>query len=393
VERAAGLPGDRALLDRAVEIEGSVQDLSASDGARFALAAALREDGRFAEARVIFRSLLDEVRERGDELDVTNMLLNLYELEYAAGDWDASLAYAREMYEFDVQVGYPSVIPLSTIAMIEGHRGAFDHARTHVREALASVQTHAAQLHGIRELDALIAAGTVELAAGDVAAAVGPLAEASATFLGSAWGSSVGGWFLADVAEALIGCDRAAEVQPLTTWLEEKAPALSDATALALVARIRGLVAASKGDPGQAIRELERAVEHHERVEVPFERARTLLALGTVRRHAKQKAAAREALQQAESVFERLGATPWADRARQELAAIGGRAPSTGRLTPTEDRVARLAAVGRTNREIANALFLSVRTVEGHLSHIYAKLGVRSRTELAVVLTPDSETT
>jgi DNA-binding CsgD family transcriptional regulator len=82
--------------------------------------------------------------------------------------------------------------------------------------------------------------------------------------------------------------------------------------------------------------------------------------------------------------FERLGAPLWAERARAELARIGGRRSVAGKITEAEARVAKLAAAGRTNREIANALFMSVRTVEGHLLHAYAKLGVRSRTELAL---------
>jgi DNA-binding CsgD family transcriptional regulator len=74
----------------------------------------------------------------------------------------------------------------------------------------------------------------------------------------------------------------------------------------------------------------------------------------------------------------------WAHKARSELARVSGRQPMTGELSPVERRVARLAAAGRTNKEIADALFLSARTVAGHLSHVYGKLGVRSRTELGL---------
>jgi DNA-binding CsgD family transcriptional regulator len=115
----------------------------------------------------------------------------------------------------------------------------------------------------------------------------------------------------------------------------------------------------------------------------PFERARTLLALGMVRRRGKQKRAAREALEQAAAVFDRLGARLWAARTTAELARIGGRASSVGALTPTERRVAELVADGHTNREVADRLFLSTKTVAAHLTSVYAKLGVRSRTELA----------
>jgi DNA-binding NarL/FixJ family response regulator len=83
-----------------------------------------------------------------------------------------------------------------------------------------------------------------------------------------------------------------------------------------------------------------------------------------------------------------LPAPLWAARARGEGDRIGGRLPYGYRLTPTEDRIARLAARGRTNKEIAEALFVSVRTIESHLSHTYSKLDVRSRTELAAALDP-----
>jgi DNA-binding CsgD family transcriptional regulator len=97
----------------------------------------------------------------------------------------------------------------------------------------------------------------------------------------------------------------------------------------------------------------------------------------------KQKRAARQALEQALALFDELGARLWWAKATAELARIGGRPPRTGGLTPAERRVAELAAQGHTNREIASLLFLSAKTVDAHLTSAYAKLGVRSRTELA----------
>jgi DNA-binding NarL/FixJ family response regulator len=90
-------------------------------------------------------------------------------------------------------------------------------------------------------------------------------------------------------------------------------------------------------------------------------------------------------------IFDRLGAPLWSARARAELATIGGRPPRRGALTPTEQRVAALAASGRTDREIAQELFMSVKTVGANPSRIYHKLGVRSRTELATTLRPGEE--
>jgi DNA-binding NarL/FixJ family response regulator len=110
--------------------------------------------------------------------------------------------------------------------------------------------------------------------------------------------------------------------------------------------------------------------------------ARASLARGIVSRRARQKRGAREAIQAALDGFEQLGAATWVETARSELGRIGGRRREEG-LTAAERRVAALVAEGRTNREVAAALFVTERTVASHLSHVYAKLGVRSRTELA----------
>jgi DNA-binding CsgD family transcriptional regulator len=148
--------------------------------------------------------------------------------------------------------------------------------------------------------------------------------------------------------------------------------------------RCRGLVAAAEGDVEGANRLLERAAAEHAALGNPFGRARALLAVGLTRRRVRQKRAARDAIAEALALFEECGAAGWAETARAELGSIGGRRREEG-LTAAERRVAALAAEGRTNREVAAELFLSQRTVETHLSHVYAKLGIRSRTELARV--------
>jgi DNA-binding CsgD family transcriptional regulator len=123
-------------------------------------------------------------------------------------------------------------------------------------------------------------------------------------------------------------------------------------------------------------------LELHHGLGEPFERARTLLVLGSVQRRDRKKRVARESLGSALETFDRLGATLWAGRTRAELARVGGRAPAAG-LTPTEDRIAELIASGHTYREVADALFISPKTVQWNLSKVYRKLGIRSRAELA----------
>jgi DNA-binding CsgD family transcriptional regulator len=153
--------------------------------------------------------------------------------------------------------------------------------------------------------------------------------------------------------------------------------------AQATAARCRGLLLTARGDNDGALAALGEALDHHERSPQPLERGRTLLALGTVQRRAKHRGDARETLRQGLELFDALGAALWAEKAAAELARIPGRGRASGELTETERQVAELVTAGLSNREVAATMFVSVRTVEGNLSRIYAKLGLRSRTELA----------
>jgi DNA-binding CsgD family transcriptional regulator len=130
------------------------------------------------------------------------------------------------------------------------------------------------------------------------------------------------------------------------------------------------------------------ALEWHESWSNRWERARTELCYGELLRRLKRRAEARASLRAALEGFEVVGAGLWAERARAELRASGARArrrdPSTlDELTPQEVQVARLVATGLTNRDVAARLFLSPKTIETHLAHVFRKTGVRTRAELA----------
>jgi DNA-binding CsgD family transcriptional regulator len=189
--------------------------------------------------------------------------------------------------------------------------------------------------------------------------------------------------FVPDLVEALVGLGELDRAEDDLAWYAANAARLERASALGSAARCRGLLAAARGDTDAALASFAAAVAHHRQAPIPFDRGRSLLALGAARRRAKERRAAREALAEARDLFRTLGAALWERRAEAELARIGGRAPSGGELTPVERRVAELVAAGRSNREVAGALYLSTRTVEGHLSRVYGKLGVHSRVELA----------
>ena len=132
---------------------------------------------------------------------------------------------------------------------------------------------------------------------------------------------------------------------------------------------------------------LEASVDDLSGLGLPLDAARTLLSLGRAQRRARKWGAARQTLERATSAFEELGSTGWAETTRGELARAGARRPGqVGSLTPTERRVAELAAEGLANKEIAAALVVTINTVEFHLSNTYAKLGIRSRGQLAARL-------
>ncbi len=191
---------------------------------------------------------------------------------------------------------------------------------------------------------------------------------------------------LPDLVEVLIALGRPDEASHIVARLEAAAARGDRPWAAGTAARGRALIAAAAGDLEAATRAGEQSVAELERAAQPFEAARSLLVLGQVHRRAKQKRLAREALERARGAFADLGARLWTERAEGELRRIGGRTPSPFELTESEASIAALVARGFTNREAADALFLSPATVHASLKRIYQKLGVRSRTELAASL-------
>jgi DNA-binding NarL/FixJ family response regulator len=118
------------------------------------------------------------------------------------------------------------------------------------------------------------------------------------------------------------------------------------------------------------------------------------LVLGSIQRRTRRRKDARESLQAAQQILDTLGASTWSAKAQHLTGRPPGRATDRGEkdLTPAERRVARVVAGGATNREAAARLFVTVRTVEVHLTNVYRKLGIRSRTELAARMAADRRT-
>jgi len=186
----------------------------------------------------------------------------------------------------------------------------------------------------------------------------------------------------ADAIEALIMLGRLEEAGGLLTALDEEARAGHRwATPAAL--RSRALILVARGDVEAADAAASDAAQDFETAGFPLDRGRALLVRGEALRRAGERRRAAENLDAAKAIFENLGATTWAGRVEKELRRVRPRLRRDGGLTSAERRVAALVAEGRTNREVAAQLFTTVGTVEAHLTRIYRKLGVRSRTELA----------
>jgi DNA-binding CsgD family transcriptional regulator len=302
-------------------------------------------------------------------------------LEWRAGNWDLGARHADDSLALRAQFGREGSQPISELpaAMIAAHQGRIDDARERSERALSLAEADGVR---IAQSGHRCVLGFIELSRGDPASALQYLLPAweirdRVRLLEPGWRLE-----LADTLEALIEVGELEDAERRLIPWEERSRALDRAWALATTARYRALLLAAHGDFAGAQLSFERALAEHARSQDPFQHARTLLAFGATKRRAKQRGAARVTLEQALAVFERLGAPLWADKARAELQRIGGRA-ATGELTEAERRIAALVAEGRTNREVAAALFISEHTVEAALTRTYRKLGVRSRAELA----------
>ncbi len=379
--RGVATPG---LLERGIALEHSLErtpDFFASPSV--VLGRRLLYAGRLDEARELFERAYTTAVEQGHEPSRLAVLLNLSELECRAGDWDRAAAHAAEGHEIVSQRGLEQSQSglLHARALVDAHRGLLEEAEAEAEEGLALAEGVKAGLFTIRNRAVL---GLVELARGDAAAANTHFAGLPEALAAAGYGDPGVCCVLPDAIEAAVGAGELDRARGLAERLSAEAGAVGTPWARGVAARARGLLAAAAGDQAASLEALGHSLRELEAIPVPFERARTLLALGSAERRARRKRAARESLQEALDAFERLGASLWADRARSELARIGGRTPSpAGDLTPTERRVAELVAAGSSNKEVAATLFIAPRTVEGHVTQIYAKLGVHSRAELA----------
>lgn len=365
-------------LERAVALDAATRPVPVMERAGVVLGMLLRFACRFDEARRYLNEMRNCANDEGDDGVVHHILGHLALLDCWAGDYDTAIESARAGRELMAETGMGSPSVTSAHSLAEAHLGKLDLARDMAMADLAADEAQG-ELAGVAcELRSL---GFIELSAGNLADAATHLMRALdlADRLG---GEPAVLRVHGDAIEALIGLGRADEAARLLEVLE-RATTSGLPWSRAIAGRCSGLLAASRDDLDAAAGILQQAVTDHDRVPMPFERARTMLALGTVLRRARRNRDARVVLDQALASFNQLRTPIFSQHATDELARIGGRVSEHLTLTATEARVADLVAAGSTNREVADSLVISVRTVESHLSHVYRKLDVRSRTELA----------
>src|SRR5581483_1407090 len=331
--------------------------------------------GELASARTIFARATAYAEEHGLLIRFALLRLHRCELELRAGDWRAAAALLDEWEE-----SAREEIPIWPMyercrALAGALRGRPEEVDAWVERTLE--RTDATGNRWDR-LEALRARGAGALLA--------HAPQRAAESLREVWehcereGIVDPGAFpvAPDLVESLVEAGAAGEARRVSARLAELAGRQAHPWGLATAARCRGLA-----EPAR-VEELAEAADCYRRLGLRFDEARSLLLLGRARRRAKRWGDARPALGEAHASFVALDASGWADEAQAELDRVAARRPpAAGALTPAERRVAELAADGLSNKEIAAALFVSVYTVEAHLSHCYAKLGIRSRAQLA----------
>src|SRR5437660_2711450 len=232
----------------------------------------------------------------------------------------------------------------------------------------------------------MIALGQLELGLGRPDAALGQLMSCEA-FLAEISINDPDLSPAPDIVDALVRLGRLPEAREVADRYQPTADAKGQPFALARAARARALLA---GDD-RYVEEYQAALQYHEATPDIFERARTQLYFGERLRRKRRRVEARQQLRAALKAFDQLGAAPWAERAMTELQASG----ETSRvrddryrqqLTPQELQVALILAEGSTTREAAARLYLSPKTVEYHLRHVYDKLEIRTRGDLRAAL-------
>lgn len=386
-----GDPAGQAALDQAFELASHNPALS---GGPAGLWEPVRREAlydmqadRLAVAERKVAALLDRAGDAIGVEDLCTILITQTDIRVRAGACAAAVQSAQRALRLIEDFNDRCGPVLFAAALAETAGGNLARARSYAESGAEASRADGDQHGLVRNLAVL---GRIHLLADDPARAVEPLREAARIESRVGISDPASGNWHADLAEALVAVGELDEAAELMAAVGERARRLGRRAMLAALARSEALRLAALGEFAEAADQLRDVAD--EQSDLPLERIRTLLALAQVERRRRHPGAARDVLSEAYREAVAIGATLWAEKVERERGRLGepvvqnGTGVESAALTGAERRCAELAAAGATNREIAAALFVSVKTVEATLSRSYRKLGVRSRTQLARML-------
>jgi len=373
---------DETVMDRALSLSGNELPVTALMSPTVQRAQLLVGVCRLDEGRQQMLTVQQQYLDSGEEselivIDFYNGLSAIWQGRFAEATAVSEEAMQRAQ---ELNRDLPRAVALLLRGAITAYTGEVEQARRDAGDALALATACDAGFVAVWPRTTL---GFLELSLGNHDAAVSTLQPLLPMVAAMPMATEIFvAPFLPDAAEALIQAGRPDEAEPMVNALESNGRRLDRPWMLACGARCRALLLAARGDLDEAAETAQQALIEHNRLPMPFERARTQLLLGQLQRRQRHREAATATIRDALATFETLGTTRWAEQARRAGDRVHRGSAGTEVLTATEQRIAELAASGMTNREVGTTLFISAKTVEVHLSRIYRKLGIRSRSEL-----------
>ncbi len=379
----AGEP-DAELMARAVALQDLLGRPAMWAGPRTLAAEQQLWAGDLRGARRILQAELDQAVREGNERWRLYDLYDLASVECAAGELALAADLVRQAREAarDSEDPHLQSWVLQRHAQVAAWLGLADEARAAASSRLERALARG-ERPGVARMRGLL--GVLALSEGDALTAARELAEAAALLDAGGFANPGAIPVLPDAVEAIAGTGDLPAARELLDRLQEQAGRLNDPWVRAAERRATGALLVASGEPLDAVPHLDAAAAAFDELGYGLDAARSVLLRGRALLRAGRRSRAAESLADARSRFGHMGAALWEIRAGTELERVApGR--SAGQLTPTEADVVRLLVAGGRNRDIASALYISVATVEAHLTRIYRKVGVRSRNELAAMV-------